>query len=67
MSGGSSPTPEEAMCRLHPGLVPWCRCPSASPASRMSFLALDSAREEISEGREWLRASWKPRKDTLLQ
>lgn len=33
----------------------------------MSFLALASAREEISEGREWLRASWKPLKDTLLQ
>lgn len=29
----------------------------SSPASRMSFLALASEREEISEGREWLRAS----------
>lgn len=33
----------------------------------MSFLAFASEREEISEGREWLRASWKPRKDTFLQ
>lgn len=33
----------------------------------MSFLAFASESEEISEGREWLRASWKPRKDTFLQ
>lgn len=67
MSGGSSPTPKEAACPLTLAESPGATVPSVSPASRMSFLALASAKEEISEGREWLRASWKPRKDTLLQ
>lgn len=50
-----------------PAHSPHAAAPSTSPASRMSFLAFASEREEISEGREWLRASWKPRKDTFLQ